>query len=147
MLPRRDACGYFGEDCSTLARYRIVSLTERTGKRLHEHGKRLSGDVQICPQMHDADHFRDEGILRITYSAPEPDNRDNTRRIPLKMGNIVIWSFQQIVGNHFALVILEAAVALYLLDPDSLMHELSLDAEALSLCWSCSDHVDEVVLA
>jgi hypothetical protein len=96
--------------------------------------------------MHDCDDLRDDWVRWARYSPTETDDGYHACRVSFEMCNILFWRGQKIQCNDFALVVLEIAIALDLLYANTLMHELSLDAESFSLWSSNGVHVYEVVL-
>lgn len=97
--------------------------------------------------MHDGDDFSDDWVLGIRYPSAKPNNRYHTGSVALEMLDVKFRRLEHVVCDHLALVVLEIAVSLDLLDSDTLVHELSLHTESFSFVLRGRVHVDEIVLA
>ena len=147
MLPGSVFSGYFGEYWTGISQQKnIVWSSLLTRKSLEQHGKSLSRNVQICGAVHDCDDFGNDWVLRVSDPSTKADDGHNAGRVALKVLHIVLRSTQQVVGNYLTFIILEIAIPLHLLDANTLMHELSLYSESVSLSLSRCNHIDEIVL-
>lgn len=96
--------------------------------------------------MHECNNLSDDGISRACDTSSETDNGYYACGVSFKVRHIILRRTQKIERYNLALIVLETAIFLDLVDSNTLMCQFSQFSEFLSLLWRRGDEVDQIIL-
>lgn len=117
-----------------------------TWKSLQQHRKTLPRHVQISSQLHQGNHLRDNRVVIARHSSAEGNDANHARRVSFQVLDVLLWLFQEIQSNDFALVILNFSVPPNGLDANAQVHQLAVNPPVVAVGVGQDAHSNEVVL-